>query len=181
MLIQWHRICHRDRTLLRYMTLRAIYVFITLTGMGFLMSGCEPDPCRDTFCSDGSECVDGHCFCLVGQYGDDCSSTYSGDLAGIYDVESVCDSNMMNYSSTISTVSDSPWLIRISNPSNSVDNDVRMEAIFSADGSLSIKDSTILVDGTELMVNGTIDVISDDSLIVTLYYNNELCQETYYR
>jgi len=212
-------------------------IFFVLISLSFFFVSCEPDPCRNTSCFQGSECVDGICFCLVGQYGDDCGSTYASDIAGGYNVISLCprdtsfidtlyrDTSFINtilidtlllvdtvlidtmlldtlfvdsmiiddivqvnsvldtflYTSTISTVTDVPWLIRISHPYRAVNDTVMMEGIFDADGLLSIQDSTINIDGSIVFLSGTADIVTNDSIILQMSYDAETCTETYYR
>ena len=146
-----------------------------------ILSSCEPDPCRDTFCYQGGECVDGVCFCRPGQYNADCSGSLASDLSGSFQVTSFCGLAESFYSSTISSVVDTPWLIRLSHPNNSIDEQVQMEAIFDTDGNLSIVDSTILIDGTAVSISGSADIISNDSLILSVTYNGLQCQEIYYK
>jgi len=164
------------------MALRLIdNTIIILFSLAFFIVSCEPDPCRSKFCYDGSECVDGICFCLQGQYGDDCSSTYSADVAGTYTVQSICGLDTSIYSSSISTVIDTPWLIRISNPDLFINDTVRMEAIFAMDGTMNIVDSTLNIGGSTVMLSGSTELVSNDSIILQMSYNSESCTETYYR
>jgi len=147
----------------------------------FFLISCEPDPCRDTFCFDGSECVDGICFCLVGQYGFDCSSTYAADVSGEFTVRSICDTDTSFYFSSISTVSGFPSLIRFSHPRNSINDTLRMEGMFNTDAELSIIDSTLNIDGVVTMISGTPEIFNNDSLLLNMTYNGESCEELYYR
>lgn len=157
------------------------HLLLILTGLSFLLFSCEPDPCRDTFCYDGSECVDGICFCLVGQYGNDCSSSYSADVSGLYSVMSICASDTSFYSSSFTSVTDTPWLLRLSHPYNSVNDTVRMEGIFDSDGLLSIRDTTINIDGNIVMLSGSSQIINNDSILLNMDYDGITCQEIYYK
>jgi len=154
---------------------------IALMSLTFFLISCEPDPCRSVFCYEGGECVDGICFCLSGQYGIDCSGSYSADVAGSFDVISICGTDSFFYTSDFTRATDMPWLIRISHPYHSVDDAVMMEGIFDSDGLMAIQDSTIIIDGDTVMLSGSSDIISNDSILLTMIYDIDTCFETYYR
>jgi hypothetical protein len=72
----------------KFAVMKYVYAIVFFTFL-FCFSSCLPDHCKDTVCDNGGVCVQGHCSCLNGYEGTNCTEVWNARFFGNWNATDV--------------------------------------------------------------------------------------------
>jgi hypothetical protein len=76
--------------------MKSVYAVVFFTFL-FCCSSCIPDHCNDTVCDNGGVCVQGHCSCLNGYEGINCTEVWNTRFFGNWNATDVVNGDTTVY------------------------------------------------------------------------------------
>jgi hypothetical protein len=80
--------------------MKSVYAIVFFTLL-FWFSSCIPDHCKDTVCNNGGVCVEGHCSCLNGYEGVNCTEVWSARFPGSWSAIDVVEDDTTTYTASL--------------------------------------------------------------------------------